>query len=214
MTPRIYLSPPHMSGSELELIREAFESNWIAPLGPQVDAFEQEFAEAVEVPHAAALSSGTAALHLALILAGVKAGDEVICPTLTFVATANAVKYLNAEPVFIDSDRKSWNLDPNLLRKELQDCAERSRLPGAVIVVDLYGQSADYEPILEICEEYEVPVIEDAAEALGATYRDKPLGGFGRFGVFSSAASGPAGTALHGASGASKKAARSWESMQ
>ena len=117
---RIYLSPPHMSGSELELLREAFESNWIAALGPQVDAFEREFADAVQVPRAVALSSGTAALHLALILAGVEVGDEVICPTLTFVATANAVKYVNAEPVFIDSERSSWNLDPNLVREELQ----------------------------------------------------------------------------------------------
>lgn len=185
MNPRIYLSPPHMSGSEFELLQEAFASNWIAPLGPQVDAFEREFAEVVQVPHAAALSSGTAALHLALMLCGVEAGDEVICPTLTFVASANAVRYLHAEPAFIDSERSSWNLDPNLLREELMECAARGRLPKAVIVVDLYGQSADHDSILEICGEFGVPVIEDAAEALGATYKERPVGGFGRFGVFS-----------------------------
>jgi len=182
---RVYLSPPHMEGMELEFLQEAFRSNWIAPLGPQVDAFEQEFAEAVGVGYAAALSSGTAALHLALLLLGVGEGDEVFCSDLTFAATAFAITYAGARPVFIDCDRVSWNMDPGLLEEALESRAREGRLPKAVIVVDLYGQSADWDPILKACERYGVPVIEDAAEALGATYRGRPVGGFGRFGVFS-----------------------------
>ncbi len=182
---RIFLSPPQLAGCELELLEEALESNWIAPLGPQVDAFEREFAERVEVGHAAALSSGTAALHLGLQLLGVERGDEVICSDLTFVAAANAIRYLGAEPVFIDADPDSWNLDPNLLEEELAAAARNGRLPKAAIVVDLYGQSADWEPIEEICGRFGVPILEDAAEALGASYRDKPVGGFGRMAVFS-----------------------------
>ena len=182
---RIYLSPPHMGDEEHEFVRQAFESNWIAPLGPQVDAFEEEFAAVVQVPHATALSSGTAALHLALRLAGVEPGDEVLCSDLTFVATANAICYLNGRPVFVDSEKATWNMDPALLAQELEDRARRNHLPRAVIVVDLYGQCADYEPILSCCADYEVPVIEDAAEALGASYRDQPAGSLGAFGVFS-----------------------------
>ena len=182
---RIYLSPPSLSGHELELLDETLRSNWIAPLGPQVDAFESEFAETVRIGHATALSSGTAALHLALRLLGVGAGDVVLCPTLTFVATANAISYLGASPVFIDSDAATWNLDPVLLEEELAQRSRRGELPRAVITVDLYGQSADHEPILELCERYDVPVVEDAAEALGSTYKQRPVGAFGRFGVFS-----------------------------
>lgn len=182
---RIYLSPPHLDGRELALVEETFESNWIAPLGPQVDAFEREFGQAVNVPHAAALSSGTAALHLALELLGVGTGDEVLCSDLTFAASAFAVAYRGAKPVFIDSNRATWNMDPTLLREELDACVAGGELPKAVIVVDLYGQSADHDPILAACEEHGVPVIEDAAEALGASYRGAPLGRFGRFGVFS-----------------------------
>jgi pyridoxal phosphate-dependent aminotransferase EpsN len=180
---RIYLSPPHMSGWEQEFVRDAFESNWIAPLGPHVDAFEREFAEAVGVSYATALSSGTAALHLALRILtgrpgtgdwGRKTGptqsNEVICSTFTFSASANAIAYEGGVPVFIDCDAESWNMDPRLLREELAACAKRGKLPRAVIVVDLYGQCADYDPILAACAEYGVPVIEDAAEALGATY--------------------------------------------
>lgn len=183
--PRIYLSPPHMSGRERELLAEAFDSNWIAPLGPHVDAFERELAAAVEVPHAAALSSGTAALHLALQLLGVGPGDEVLCSDLTFAASANAVTYVGATPVFVDAHPATWNLDPALLLEELTDCAARGVLPKAVITVDLYGQSADHAPILAACDAFGVPVIEDAAEALGATYKGRPVGRFGRFGVFS-----------------------------
>ena len=161
------------------------ESNWIAPLGPEVDAFERELAARVEVGHAAALSSGTAALHLALRLVGVESGDEVLCPTLTFAASAFAITYLGATPVFLDVTEGSWTLDPALLIEELELRGAQGRLPAVLVTVDLYGQCCDQEPILEACREYGVPVIEDAAEALGAEYRGKPAGGFGRFGVFS-----------------------------
>ncbi len=168
--PRIYLSPPHMSGLEQQYVQETFASNWIAPLGPQVDKFEAEFAAAVGAPYALALSSGTAALHLALIHAGVGPGDEVLVSTLTFSASANPIAYLGARPTFIDSERASWNMDPGLLAETLAVRARAGKLPKAVIPVHLYGQSADMAPILAACARYEVPVIEDAAEALGATY--------------------------------------------
>ncbi|MFZ5829541.1 MAG: DegT/DnrJ/EryC1/StrS family aminotransferase [Planctomycetota bacterium] len=182
---RVYLSPPHMSPQERKLLLEAFDSNWIAPLGPQVDAFEHEFARKLGVEEAVALSSGTAALHLSLLILGVQSGDEVLTATLTFAATANAITYVGAQPVFLDSERQTWNLDPNLLEEELKHLAERGRLPKAVLAVDLYGQCADYEPILELCRRYEVPLVEDAAEALGATYAGEPAGTFGMFGCFS-----------------------------
>lgn len=167
------------------MLLAAFASNWIAPLGPDVDAFEQEFAEYVGVAHATALSSGTAALHLALVLLGVGPGDEVVVPTLTFVASANAVRYVGAEPVFVDSDRRTWNLDPELLAEELEVRARAGRPPAAVIGVDLYGQSVDWERVLLCCDEHGVPVIEDAAEGLGATHRGRSVGSFGRMGAFS-----------------------------
>jgi pyridoxal phosphate-dependent aminotransferase EpsN len=172
-------------GDELAMVAEAIESNWIAPLGPHVDAFEQEFARVIQVPHAAALASGTAALHLALRLIGVEPGDEVFCPTLTFVASANPILYEGALPVFIDADPDTWTIDPNLVEQELRRSAKMGRLPKALITVDLYGQSADHDAIATMCGEYGIPIIEDAAEALGATYRDKPVGRFGRFGIFS-----------------------------
>ena len=182
---RIYLSPPHMGTDELQLVMEAFATNWIAPLGPHVDAFERELAEYVGSPHAAALSSGTAALHLALRLLGVERGDEVICSTFTFSASANPIAYEGATPVFIDSEVASWNMDPELLREELAACASRGRLPRAVIVVDLYGQTADYDAIAAACAEYGVPIIQDSAEALGATHDGRKLGTQGKCGVFS-----------------------------
>ena len=182
---RIYLSPPHIGGMELELVKEAFATNWIAPLGPHVDAFEKEFASYVGVPHAAALSSGTAGIHLALRLLGMQPGDEVICSSLTFSASANPIAYEGGHPVFIDSETRSWNMDPALLAEELADCAARGRLPRAVIVVDLYGQCADYDPIVETCARYDVPIIQDAAESLGADYKGRKSGGQGRLGVFS-----------------------------
>ena len=182
---RIYLSPPHMSGYEAEFVAEAFSSNWIAPLGPMVDAFEGEFCKYIGVQHATALSSGTAALHLAMLVLGIKAGDEVLCPTLTFSASANAITYVGAQPVFIDCDRTTWNIDPDLLDEELAACVERGRMPGAVIAVDLYGQCAHYGKIEDICRRYEVPLVEDSAEALGATCDGKKAGCFGRVAVFS-----------------------------
>src|SRR5580692_10992916 len=149
--PRIYLSPPHMGPAERSLLLDAFDSNWIAPLGPHVDAFEREFAARVGVAHAAALSSGTAALHLALLILDVEPGDTVFTSTLTFAATANAIHYTGARPVFIDCDRETWNMSPALLAEELSAAAGRGNLPKAVIVVDLYGQSADMDPIREAC---------------------------------------------------------------
>jgi len=174
-----------MGPDERSLLLDAFDSNWIAPLGPHVDAFEREFCETVGVPHAAALSSGTEALHLALLMLGIGAMDEVLVSTLTFAASANVVAYVGATPAFIDSNRETWNMDPGLLEEELAACARRGKLPKAVIVVDLYGQCADYDPILEACARYGVPVIEDAAEALGANYKGKPAGSFGAAAVFS-----------------------------
>jgi dTDP-4-amino-4,6-dideoxygalactose transaminase len=183
--PRIYLSPPHLGEAELELVKDAFASNWIAPLGPHVDAFEREFATSLGVAHAAALSSGTAAIHLALRLLGLRRGEEVICATLTFAASANPIVYEGGTPVFIDSEESTWNMDPTLLREELDVCAANGRLPRAVIVVDLYGQSANYEPILDVCGRYNVPIIQDSAEALGATYKGRKVGTQGRCGIFS-----------------------------
>lgn len=182
---RILLSPPHLSGFEEGFVRDALASNWIAPLGPQVDAFEQEFAAAVGVPYALATCSGTASLHLATQLAGVQPGDEVLVSTLTFVASVNPILYCGGTPVFIDSEQRSWNMDPALLATTLQVRAAAGRLPKAIILVHLYGQSADLDAILAICTEYGVTVIEDAAEALGATYHGKSPGAFGTTGVFS-----------------------------
>lgn len=185
MNRRIYLSPPHMSGRELDFVHEAFETNWIAPLGPNVDAFEAEFCAAVGAPHALALSSGTAALHLALMLAGVSTGDEVLVSTLTFSASANPVVYLGARPTFIDSEARSWNMDPDLLAETLEKRARAGRLPKAVVLVHIYGQTADLEPILAACRRYGVPLIEDAAEALGADYHGRAAGTFDLAGVYS-----------------------------
>lgn len=181
---RIFLSPPHVFGDERALVADAFDSNWIAPLGPHVDAFEQELSAVVDVPNAVALSSGTAALHLGMRMLDVGPGDHVICSTLTFSASANPIMYERAVPVFVDSD-KTWTMDPNLLEDALKTGAASGKLPKAVVAVDLYGQCADYDVIVDLCARYGVALIEDAAEALGATYRGKPAGGFGRIGVFS-----------------------------
>jgi len=182
---RIYLSPPHMGRDERELLLDAFDSNWIAPAGPQLDLFERELASRTGVAQAAAVSSGTAALHLALALLGVGKGDEIITSTLTFAATLNAIRYVGGIPVLVDSDLETWTMDPDLLVEELDDCARAGRLPKAVIVVDLYGQCANYDPILEACSRYEVPLIADASESLGATYRGRAAGSQGAMGVFS-----------------------------
>ena len=185
MTKQILLSTPHMGSLEQEFVKEAFDTNWIAPVGPHVDAFEQEFCEVVGAKHAAAVSSGTAALHLALQLIGVGSGDEVFCSTLTFIATASPITYLGAKPVFIDSDRTSWNLNPDLFREALDKRAKNGKLPKAVVIVHLYGQSCDIDPILEACNAYEIPLIEDAAESLGASYKNRSPGSFGKIGIFS-----------------------------
>jgi pyridoxal phosphate-dependent aminotransferase EpsN len=174
-----------MSGLEQQFIEEAFSTNWIAPLGPNVDAFERELGEYVGARHTVALSSGTAAIHLALILCGVGPGDVVLGSTLTFVASVNPVLYVGATPAFIDSDVESWNMDPNLLTEDLERRARNGTLPKAVVVAHLYGQPANMGPILEASDRYEIPVIEDAAEALGATYGEKKVGTLGRFGVYS-----------------------------
>jgi len=182
---RIYLSPPHLGGDEKMFMDEAFASNWIAPLGAQVDAFERELAEQVGAKGAVALSSGTAGIHLALRLLDIGAGDLVFCSSLTFVASVNPVLYQGATPVLIDSEPLTWNMSPTALNRALQDAKEKKRLPKAVIVVHLYGQSAKMDQIGVLCQEYGVPIIEDAAEALGASYQKKASGTYGTFGVFS-----------------------------
>lgn len=182
---RIYLSPPDIGDAERRYVQEAFDTNWIAPLGPNVDAFEDEFCEVVDADYAAALSSGTAALHLALRLAGVGEGDEVVVPTLTFVASASPAVHLGAQPIFVDSERRSWNIDPNLLEDFLARRARDNNLPKALVAVHLYGQCADLDALVELCERYEITLIEDAAEALGASYRGESPGTFGESGIFS-----------------------------
>ena len=183
--PRLYLSPPDLAGNELVLLTDAVESGWIAPLGPHVDRFEAEMSARLGVQHALALSSGTAALHLALLVIGVEAGDEVWVSDLTFSATANAVRYVGATPVFIDSDRATWNMNPNLVAESLDEAARRGTLPRAVIAVDLYGQCVDAEPIAAACRHHGVVLVEDAAEALGASYCDRPAGSLGDLAILS-----------------------------
>ncbi len=182
---RVYLSPPEVGAEERRMLLEAFDSNWIAPLGPDVDAFECEVAEKAGVEHAVALSSGTAALHLALLLAGVERGDEVLVPSFTFIASAAAVTYLGAHPVFVDCSADSWNLDPVLVEEVLTQRATAGRLPAAVITVDLYGETADYSALESLCHRFQVPLIEDSAEALGSTHRGRAAGSFGVAGIYS-----------------------------
>jgi pyridoxal phosphate-dependent aminotransferase EpsN len=185
MNKRIYLSPPHIGNDEQQLVAETFASNWIAPLGPQVDAFEREVAEYVGVNGALALSSGTAAIHLVLRWLGVGAGDIVFASSLTFIGSVNPVIYQGATPVFLDSEPESWNMSPAALERALREAAQTGRLPKAVIIVNLYGQSADMNHLLPLCQQYGVPVMEDAAESIGATYQGKASGTFGQFGVYS-----------------------------
>ena len=182
---RIHLSPPDMSAIERELLLAAFDANWVAPAGPDLLAFEQELAGHLGLGAAVALSSGTAALHLALLLSGVEAGDAVIVPTLTFAATANAVRYVGAEPVFVDSEPSSWNLDPSLVEDACDELAAAGRRIGAVITVDLYGQCADHDAVRAICAPRGIPIVEDAAEAVGATWQGRPAGTLGDIAVFS-----------------------------
>jgi dTDP-4-amino-4,6-dideoxygalactose transaminase/glycosyltransferase involved in cell wall biosynthesis len=182
---RIYLSAPHMSGRELDYIQEAIDTNWVAPVGPHIDRFEAEFAERIGLRHAVAVSSGTAAMHLVIRHLDLQPGEEVFCSSATFAASVNPVVYERGCPVFIDSDASTWNIDPNLLSEELEQCARRGKLPRAVIAVDLYGQCADWAALRTICDFYEVPLIEDAAEALGATYGGRQAGSFGWANIFS-----------------------------
>ncbi|NMB51581.1 MAG: aminotransferase class I/II-fold pyridoxal phosphate-dependent enzyme [Bacteroidales bacterium] len=184
---RIYLSSPHMSGREMAYINEAFDTNWIAPLGPNVNNFETDLVRYTGCGHVAALSSGTAAIHLAIILLGVGPGDEVIVPSFTFSATVNPVVYQHAIPVFVDSEKETWNMDPELLEKAIKDKRQRAKNKSvkAIIVVHLYGMPANMDDIMAVAEKYGIPVIEDAAEALGSKYNGKSLGSFGDFGVFS-----------------------------
>ncbi|NBX02310.1 aminotransferase class I/II-fold pyridoxal phosphate-dependent enzyme [bacterium] len=183
--PRIYLSAPDIGEAERNFVLEAFATNWVAPVGPHIDAFEKEFAQAVGAPHAVALSSGTAALHLALRLAGVGTGDEVLCSSLTFIASASPITYLGAKPVFIDSEEQSWNMDPVLACEVIEKKVKAGKAPKALVLVHLYGQSADINPIKACCEKYGVKFIEDAAEALGTTYHHTSPGSHGLAGIHS-----------------------------
>lgn len=185
LSQRIWLSSPHLGEEEIAFVDEAFKTNWIAPLGPNVDGFERELAAHVGIGHAAALSSGTAALHLGLVLLGVQAGDTVFCSSLTFVASCNPILYCGATPVFIDSEPETWNMSPAALERAFEAARREARLPRCVILVNLYGQSADMDALLPICERYGVPVLEDAAESLGGRYKGRSSGTFGRIGVYS-----------------------------
>lgn len=182
---RIFLASPHMGEWERVFVKEAFDTNWVAPLGPNVNNFEKEVAEYVGSKDAAALVSGTSAIHLALKAVGVKKGDRVFCTSLTFSGSCNPIMYEGAEPVFIDSEPESWNMSPVALEKAFIAAEKENKMPAAVIVVHLYGQSADLDKIMEICTRYDTPLIEDAAESLGATYRGKQTGTFGAFGIYS-----------------------------
>jgi dTDP-4-amino-4,6-dideoxygalactose transaminase len=184
---RIYLSPPHIGTLEQQYVQEAFDTNWISPAGPHITAFEQELASYLgEGVHVAALSSGTAAIHLALIILGVKQGDEVVCSTFTFSGSCNPIAYVGATPVFVESDHTTWNLDPTALREAITDrIAKTGGKPKAIIAVDLYGMSARLDEITEISKEFGIPLIEDAAEGLGSTYHGRKLGTFGEFGILS-----------------------------
>lgn len=185
MSERLYLSPPHMSGKELQFVKKVFDSNWIAPVGPDIDAFEKEMCAYTGAKHAVALSCGTAAIHLALIISEVKRGDEVLCSTFTFAGSAFPVTYVGATPVFIDSEESSWNMSPNLLEEAIKDRIKKGKKPKACIVVHLYGTAADLDPIIEICRKYDIVLIEDAAESMGTRYKEKHTGTIAPWGVFS-----------------------------
>lgn len=185
MNSKIWLSSPHMGGNELKYVNDAYQSNWVAPLGPNVDSFEVAIQTFTNSNHCAALSSGTAALHLALILADVLPGDYVICQSMTFSASANPIAYLGANPVFIDSEIDTWNMDPELLETAILDLSKKSIKPKAIIPVHLYGMPANMEQIINISDKYGIPVIEDAAESLGSMYQSKSTGTFGKMGILS-----------------------------
>ena len=186
MKEKIWLSSPHMGGNELKYIHQAFEENWVAPLGPNVNGFEEDLqhflGNGVKV---SALSAGTAALHLALIECGVQVGDEVLCQSMTFSASANPIVYQGATPVFVDSEESTWNISPVFLEEAIKDRIKKGKKPKAVVAVSLYGMPFKIEEVLSLCKKYDISLVEDAAEALGSTYKGKPCGTFGRFGVLS-----------------------------
>ena len=185
MNNKIWLSSPHMGGKEEVYVKEAFDTNWIAPLGPHVDGFENDLCKFTRVQAAAALSSGTAAIHLALVLLGVQAGDEVICQSFTFSASANPIVYQGATPVFVDSECDTWNMCPKHLRMAIEDRIVKGKKPKAIIPVHLYGMPANMKEIISIAGEFDIPIIEDAAEAIGSSINNKPCGSFGELGVLS-----------------------------
>ena len=185
MNPKIWLSSPHMGGHEQKYIKEAFDTNWVAPLGPNVNSFEKELADYLKIGHCAALVSGTSAIHLSLIILGVGIGDEVICQSFTFSATANPIAYQGAIPVFVDSEHETWNMDPDLLETTIKDKLAKGKKPKAILVVHLYGMPAKLDEILQIARKYEIPIVEDSAEALGSKYHGKACGTFGIMGILS-----------------------------
>ncbi|QOI97881.1 MAG: aminotransferase class I/II-fold pyridoxal phosphate-dependent enzyme [Flammeovirgaceae bacterium] len=183
---KIWLSPPHMGGEEIKFVQEAFDTNWVSPVGPHITAFESELSSYLGIADCAALSSGTAAIHLALIILGIQRDDEVICSTFTFSGSCNPVVYLGAKPVFVDSESLTWNMDPDLLEEAIRHrISKTGKKPKAIILVHLYGMPAQLDRIMNIAKQYEIPVIEDAAEALGAEYKGKKVGTFGDIGILS-----------------------------
>ncbi len=185
MNKKIWLSPPHLTGEEQKYIKEAFDTNWIAPIGTNVDAFEKAICDYTKAKYCTVLSSGTAAIHLALIILGIKENDEIICPTFTFAATVNPVRYLKAIPIFVDSERDTFNMCPELLEKTIQARIAKGKKPKAILLVHIYGVPAKIKEIQEIAKQYEIPIIEDAADTLGATYKNKKIGTFGEIGIYS-----------------------------
>lgn len=186
MNNKLWLSSPHMGGKEQEYVKEAFETNWIAPLGPHVNHFENDLEQFLDHNvKVAALSSGTAALHLAMIMLDIKPGDEVICQSMTFSASANPIAYQKATPVFIDSEKDTWNMDPEWLKKAIEDRIKKGKKPKAIVVVHLYGMPAKLDEVIDMAKDFDVPVIEDAAEALGSKYKGRPCGTFGRMSILS-----------------------------
>lgn len=182
---KIWLSSPHMGGEEMVCVKEVFDTNWIAPIGPHITRFEEGISKLSRGANVAALSSGTAAIHLALILAGVQRSDDVICSSFTFSASANPIKYIGANPIFIDSEEETWNMCPDLLHKAILDGVRNNKKPKAIILVHLYGMPAKIDAIITLANKFDIPIIEDAAEALGSKYKDQALGTFGSFGIYS-----------------------------
>lgn len=185
MEEKIWLSPPHLTGEEQQYIKEAFDTNWIAPIGTNLAAFEEAIKKYTKIRHCTVLTSGTAAIHLALIILGIKAEDEIICPTFTFAATINPVCYLKATPIFVDSERETLNMSPKILEEAIKDRITKGRKPKAILLVHIYGMPAKIDQIQAIATKYQIPIIEDAADTLGATYKNQKVGTFGEMGIYS-----------------------------